>query len=78
MSPERTVKIRLRADVSPFIRAMHDVTWSMTNASRAFRGQGPVPVPPYPRRHGGMTARQYRAARRAYARQIRALRKADR
>lgn len=34
-------------------------------------------VPPYPKRLGSLTARQYRAARRAYARDLRAWRAAE-
>lgn len=71
-----TLNIKIKVD--PFLRAMHDTSESFRRISFGLtRGHRP-PKRPYPKRYSAMTARQYRAARRAYGRARRAHRKATR
>jgi hypothetical protein len=71
-----SITAHLRLDAGPFIRSMHDATQAFTVMCFALRGLPKPPRKPYPKRHSLMTAREYRAARRAYARALRAHRKA--
>lgn len=71
-----SVVLRFKANPSPFIRAMHDAGYVMQNIGTDVRGAPRKPRKPYPKQHSGMTARQYRAARRRYARERRAYTKA--
>jgi hypothetical protein len=75
---EGTITTKLRLNVTPFVRAMRDATESFRGLGYAASKQPRPPRRPYPRRHSLMTAREYRASRRAYARALRAHRKATR
>ena len=77
---EGTATLNIRIDFDPFLRAMHDASESMRGIGFAFgtRRQPRPPRRPYRKTWSGMTAREYRAARRAYARALRAHRKATR
>ena len=68
--------LSFKIDPSPFIRAMHDAGVVMRNMTADVRGLPRPPRAPYPKQHSGMTARQYRAARRRYARERRGYAKA--
>lgn len=76
MPETSTVTVKLRVNVSPFIRATHDMGISMRNMAADVAGKPRPPRKPYPKRHSGMTARQYRSARRAYNRECRAYKQA--
>lgn len=73
-TPDLTLRIKI--DVSPLVRAMNDAGVVMRNMVADARGLPRPPRAPYPKRHSGMTARQYRAARRRYARERRGYAKA--
>ena len=68
--------LTLRLDPSGFIRGIHDVGNAMQNMTADLTGKPRPPRKPYPKRYSGMTARQYRASRRAYGRAKRAHKKA--
>lgn len=70
--------VRFKIDPGPFIRSTHDVAEAFRGMSHALRTGSRPPRRPYPKRYSLMTAREYRAARRAYARALRAHRKATR
>ena len=72
MSDTTDITYVMKIDVTPFARAMHDVGTVASNMAATFAGKPRPPRKPYPKRHSGMTARQYRAARRAYGREMRA------
>ena len=72
MSDTTDITYVMKIDVTPFVRAMHDVGTVASNMAATFAGKPRPPRKPYPKRHSDMTARQYRAARRAYGREMRA------
>jgi len=72
------VTLNLKIDAGPFIRACHDTAEAFRRIGHAAQGQPFPPRSPYPKRVSLMTAREYRAARRGYARALRAHRKATR
>lgn len=67
---------KMRIDTSGFTRGIHDINNVMRNMSADLRGAPRPPRKPYPKTCSHMTARQYRAARRRYARERRAYSKA--
>jgi hypothetical protein len=69
---------RMKIDSSGFRRGVWDMQTAMGNLPLAVQGRPVKPRRPYPRDISRMTARQYRAERRRYGRQMRAWRKADR
>lgn len=66
-----TITTYLRLNATPFVRSMHDAAHAFNQFGFAARGLPTPPRRPYPKQHSGMTSRQYRAARRAYARAMR-------
>lgn len=72
---ETVTTLRLKIDATGLHRGLHDVTHVMGNMQHAMRGEPMAPRKPYPRSCSRMTARQWRADRRRYARQMRAYRK---
>ena len=74
-----TVSITIRPlKIDGFVRKITDVQNSMRAMSASMHGKPQPPRRPYPKRHSGLTARQYRAGRRAYHRANQAHRKAVR
>lgn len=67
--------VKLRLDMGPFQRGMHDAGQACLAFMHAAKGQPVPPRKPYPRSYSQQTARQYRAARRRYAREVRAYRR---
>lgn len=61
--------VKFEIDTTRFVRAMHDVGTVVASMAADFRGAPRPPRKPYPRHVSGMTARQYRAARRRYGRE---------
>lgn len=70
MIPNVTLKMKI--DPSGLIRGLHDVGHVMQNLTADLAGKPRPPRKPYPKRYSRMTARQYRASRRAYARAMKA------
>ena len=72
------VLVAFSLDTAPFVEAMHRVTKVCRESGTAilhFLHATDLPLPPT---REGRTARQYRAARRAYRRQLTTYRKANR
>lgn len=78
MPTTRTVTVRFPLVVNPFIRGIHDAHYALLRVGAAAAGRPCPPRPTYPRRASGMTARQYRADRRRFGREVRAYRRAVR
>jgi len=69
---------RMKIDTTGFQRGIWDATTVMGNLPLALAGRPPKPRRPYPRNISRLTAREYRADRRRYGREVRAWVKADR
>jgi hypothetical protein len=72
MATTPDVTIRFRIDQAPFQRSMWDAAQTLGRVGYQLAGQTPPPRAPYPRTFSGLTAREYRAARRAYGRAVKA------
>lgn len=75
---ERTVKLKIRINTDNFMRGIHDAAHNMQRFGHALQGKSSPPRRPYRKDWSGMTAREYRAARRRYNRELNAWKKATR
>ena len=73
-----TATLNIKIDTGRYCRAIHDTAEAFRRIGYLAQGKPSPPKRPYPKSHSLMTAREYRAARRAYARALRAHRKAAR
>lgn len=75
---EGLATLNIKINVDSFLRGMHDLTETFRRIGYGFDRKPRPPKRPYRKAWSGMTAREYRASRRAYARALRAYKKVSR